>query len=344
MQETFEFRVVEDFANRLFSDDEGRMLASGQIRVIRMASSDARIPLVGKLQAEIRRDYDRSFFHGWNIDRQYSETELASAKAFRLWPTRSFEPSGESCGTIYDEVTACPNCGAGATQVSGLRLDLRKVPKGSDIARTIAGEIIVSQHLAEFLTDGEFKGIELRPVRHKARYEDDSLDLEALPSGRKVLDKAEAAGAPHPTGRFWVWLNRSKNLELYERVREEWVARKQKKRRSKSRAAPVWHQLIATATVDIVAPTRVGIDPFDDDTRGECRCPLGDTIGLNVLSEVWLSRRQFLNCDIARTTQFVGIRRGVLRPEPLLIISPRLQRALEENKVKGVHIDVAHLK
>jgi hypothetical protein len=343
MRETLELRVVEEFANCLFQDDEGRKLSSG-IRVIRMRPSDARIPLVGKLRTEIRRDYDRSFFHGWNIDRHYSEAELFAAEAFGLLVDHTFEPPGELCGTVYDESTACAKCGAGAIQASELSLDLRKVPRSRDVLRSIAGEIIVSQCLAELLIDGGFKGFELRPVRHKARYEDDPIDLCAVPGGQELLQRAEAAGVPHPTGAFWVWLNRSKNRKLYERLRREVAAKKRRKRREVADIAPVWHQLIATAVVEIVDPTRVGIDPFDDDARGDHRCPLGDTIGLNVLSELWLSQGSFSNTDVARTRQYVGTRRGLLRPEPLLVISPRLKRTLDKSDIKGFRVEVAHLR
>ena len=68
-------------------------------------------------------------------------------------------------------------------QVSDLRLDLRKVPKGKEIATTIANEIIVSQRLAERMTDAGLTGFELRPCGIKRRYGDDPLDLRQVPIG-----------------------------------------------------------------------------------------------------------------------------------------------------------------
>lgn len=344
MREVFEFRVDSDFADRLFSVDEGKNL--GSIRVIQMFADDPRFAQVGELQQTVHRESDRAFFYGWHISRRYTKRELDAAEVFTLWPTGTFEPPGELCGTVYDESVACPHCGGGAKQVSDLRLDLRKAPKSKDIARTIAGEVIVSQRMAELLTDGELKGFDLRQVRHKARYADDPFDLHEVPTGRRILQVAETFGAPHPTERFWVWLNRSENRELYEQAQKEHVALKNQSRSAKSKAAPVWYQLIATTSVQIVAPTRVGIDPFDDDSEGECRCPHGDTIGLNLLSELWVSQRDFANCngDIACTKQYVGVRRGLLRPQPLLVISPRLWRAMEEGEMKGFRVEVAYLK
>lgn len=228
MQATYEFRVNSDYADRLFRPDEGKEL--GSVRVIRISPDDSRFPEIGELSEEIDRETaGRAYFYaGWTIRYRCTQEELVRAKAFKLWPTHTFEPAGEECGTIYDESTACPHCGAGSTQVSDLRLDLRRVPNRKDLARTIAGEIVVSQRLAELLIDGKFKGVEVRPVRHKTRYEDDPLNLSEVPSGREILKKAEAADAPHPTGRFWVWLNRSENRGLYEQARKEHWALKHK--------------------------------------------------------------------------------------------------------------------
>src|SRR6266404_8854123 len=43
MRETYEFRVVEDFAGRLFRDDEGKKLGSGIVRLVQIASDDPRL-------------------------------------------------------------------------------------------------------------------------------------------------------------------------------------------------------------------------------------------------------------------------------------------------------------
>jgi len=348
MREIYEFRIPEKYADRLFDRDEGIRLGD-TVRKILLSGDDPRLPQVGKLDKAIcaqAKEPPRYFFAGWNVRYRYAKEELNAALALQLSITRTFEPAGEECGTVYDESTACPDCGAGATQTSALRLDLRKAPKNKDIAQTIASEIIVSQRLAELLTDNDLKGFELRQVRHKARYADDPFDLHEVASGREILQKAEAAGAPHPTGRFWVWLNRAENRVLSERAQKEYVELKRQARQLKGKPAPIWYQLVATTPVEIVSPTRVGINPFDDDEKGECRCPRGDTIGLNLLSELSVSRKDFKECaaDIARTRQYIGTRRGLLRPNPLLVISPKLWRILVENEVKGFSIEVAHLR
>jgi hypothetical protein len=115
------------------------------------------------------------------------------------------------------------------------------------------------------------------------------------------------------------------------------------------RSAPIpsWYELaIRSVPVAIVAPTRGGNDPFDGDVYGEYRCPRGDTIGLNLISELWLSRAEFERGkpDIAFSRERFGARRGLLRPQPELLISPRLRRALMERGLKGLRFEVAHLK
>ena len=42
--------------------------------------------------------------------------------------------------------------------------------------------------------------------------------------------------------------------------------------------------------------------------------------------------------------QFLGARRGLLRPERLMLISPRLRRLIEEERLKGFEFEVAYLK
>ena len=346
MREKYEFRVPEKHAGRLFSEDEGTRMGE-TVRKVFLFGDDPRLRQIGRLDREIRELADeppRYFFAGWNIERCYTKAELSTARLFTLFVKTTFEPAGEECGTEYNELTACPKCGAGAAQVSDLRLDLRKVPKTREIATTIAGEIVVSQRLAEKMIDAGLTGFELRPVRHKARYEDDPIDLHLLPTGREIIRRAEAAGDLHPTGRFWVWLNRAENRLLREQARQESAAMKAEGNRRSGEAMPVWHQLVVTSvTAEITPPTRVGINPFDDDPKGECRCPLGDLIGLNLLSEVSICAASRGHDDVVCSRQFIGVRRGLLRPCRVIVISPKFWTLIESENLKGVDIEVAHL-
>jgi hypothetical protein len=238
---------------------------------------DPRVRLLGDLDREFSKK-GRAFFTSWQIFRRYTRNEMEAAELFQLFIRSTFEPPGELCGTEYDESAACPHCGTGASQLTDLHLDVRRIPKKKDLAITIAGEMIISARLVEVLHKRGITGAEYRRVRHK-------------------------------TGA----------------VVEE------------------WRQLVVTSKpVDIVLPTRVGVTPFDLDEQGRHRCPLKHVVGLNRLSELWVKRTGYDGSDWVRTRQLIGDRRGVLRPEEQLLISPRLYRLLLELKVKRFEVEVAH--
>ena len=280
MREVCEFRVVEEFAPKLFAEKEGKRLGD-TVRKVELATDDPRFDRIGELQRETIAATGRSFFHGWNIRYFYSKAELAAARCFQLSVKAVFEPPGEKCGTVYDESEGCPLCRAGAEQVGPLFLNLNKIPKGKDFARTIADEIIVSRRAVDLFRQQGINGVDFGPVRHNS---------------------ASRYGS------------------------EDW-----------------FQLLVQSAKAEIVPPTRVGIDPFDDDLKGECRCPRGDLIGLNLLSEVSIKSETRGQADVGCTRQFIGTRRGLLRPRRLILISPKVWRLLESERLKGCEIEVAHL-
>ncbi len=280
MREIYEFRVVEDFASRLFGPDEGKDIGSRIVRLIELEADDPRLPKVGEMQKAIDQESGRAFFHGWQIRRKYTKPELEAASLFRVNAARVFEPAGEESGTVYDESTACPECGAGAQQVGPLFLPLKRIPKGKDFAETIAGEIIVSRRVVELFESHGVTGVEFEPVR-------------ITRDGQKSED---------------------------------------------------WFQFIVQSKeTEVVPPTRVGLEPFDDDPEGQCRCSRGDLIGLNLLSEVTINGTSRGNADIISSHQFIGARRGLLRPRRMMFISPKVWRLIESEKLKGVEIEVAHI-
>jgi hypothetical protein len=352
MREECEFRIHEEFAHLLFAPDEGVRLGDS-IRKVAIQTDDPRFPRIGVLRKKLKVTHNDSFFSGWTLTHRYGQKELAAAELFELMITAVFEPEGESCGTQYDYSAACPECGMPRTLVGDLRLDLRKVPKKKDIAATIADdEWIVSQRLAELMVDAKLTGFDLRPVRHKARYEDDPLDLSTVPSGRELLRRAEDAGCPHPTGRFWCWLNRPEQQELSVQATAEYVERCERRVRRGGKRLPAWHQLVITShPVPTLPPTRFGVDPFDDDPEGNYRCRYGHVAGLNLLSEVTVSREGWDGSDVCRTRELIGWpRRPGERayparvPAPVVLISPRFRELLVENNVKGFRTEVAYLR
>ncbi|MFY2556174.1 hypothetical protein ACN469_00865 [Corallococcus terminator] len=227
------------------------------------------------------RQQGQLFFAGWRILRHYSARELKSAELLKLGLEAVFEPSGEECGTGYDEATACTLCGAGARQVTDLSLDVRRIPKHAALARTLAHELIISARLADLWRERGITGVDFRPI------------LRAGTSAEPVKE---------------------------------------------------WSQLVLTAPpLDILPATLTGNDPFDLDEDNAQRCPKGHVVGLNVLSELSLRRGDYDGSDLTWTRQLVGMRSGVLRPHPLLLMSPKLHGLLAELKVKRLDVEVAHL-
>lgn len=345
MNEIYDFRIKEKFAPLLFAADEGTILSS-LVRKVVIKSSDPRFPKIGEFDIQIKRLNNEVFFYSWSCIRSYSSQELANAQLFRLVikPSSFFEPEGERCGTKYDDSKACPKCGADAAQVSELILDFRKIPKRKDVAATIArNEWIISQNLAEIMVDNKLVGFDLLPARHKADYEDDPFHLRRVPSGRALIEAAERAGCGPASHKFSAWMMGKEQRDLSNRAGQEYIALSQRKEAASAKIWPRWYQVLTTSSAPpMVPPTRFGMGPFDEDIEGRYRCPLGHTAGLNVLSEISVPRAAWDGSDICLTRQYVGNRRGVLRPERLILISPRFRSLLVEHKVQGVGFEAAH--
>ena len=47
------------------------------------------------------------------------------------------------------------------------------------------------------------------------------------------------------------------------------------------------------------------------------------------------------HCVVA-TTQFMRVRRGLLRPRPLVVVSQATRRLMVANRIKGFRVEVAH--
>ena len=102
------------------------------------------------------------------------------------------------------------------------------------------------------------------------------------------------------------------------------------------------YQLNVVGTpVELDSVTRAGSHPFDEDAYG--RCPRSHLVGLNLLSEVTVKAAKIPKNDILITRQMVGVRRGLLRPRPLLLFSPCGWLAVKKAKLKGLTVEVAHL-
>lgn len=127
-----------------------------------------------------------------------------------------------------------------------------------------------------------------------------------------------------------------------------------------------YYQITPVSYVDISSQTVFGINPFDlseadpprtfkrwrkngtaykDFFPGKIyKCPNGDNLGLNLLSEAYIKPAPFLdNTDFFASRQTVGLRQGVIRPRHLFFCSNRMMNLIKEYKLKGFKFEVAHI-
>lgn len=162
MKEVVELRIDYGYAHLLFKEDEGKNLGT-TVKIVKLTKDDPRYDQIPIIEQKVKKKYKEMFFYGWSIKRLYSKKELADAVLFHLMIETTFEPTGEECGTVYDETVACKLCGANRKQCGPLILKESSIPK-KDIVRTIAGEVVVSSRFASVLKQKGLKGVLLKPV------------------------------------------------------------------------------------------------------------------------------------------------------------------------------------
>lgn len=280
MKEIAEFRVPESYAKEFLPDDVGEKIMDFVRKIQTPVGSDLYTRIGRAYEIMLKRD-QRYFFLGWDIKRIYSKKELALADLLLIKISKTFEPAGIECGTVYNTQQICDICGAGIQQISELMLDLTSAPKNVNIARTISNEIIIDAKFASALHDANTTGYQLGTVHH--------------------------------IGQDTKSVNRT------------------------------WYQLICVSSVHVSSETKTGIGPFDEDINNEYRCKNGHTIGLDVLSEVSIKRESWDGSDIVVSKELLGVNRGLLRTYPLLIMSQRLYRLLQERDCRGFGVEVAHI-
>lgn len=206
MKELIELRVSEEHASLVFGPKEGKLLGSGLTRKVVIRSDDPRIPTIKAIHEELRKQRS-SLFGGAGIMRKYSDAEFDSAEIVSMMVCPLFEPAGEDCGTIYDETSACSECGTGAQQISELFLDLRTIPRSKDCAVSIAAvERVVSEHFVDLARQNGISGVELPEVHPRVGLK----SRKAAPKGKKwfqLLVTAAPADVISPTrfGRIPFW-------------------------------------------------------------------------------------------------------------------------------------------
>jgi len=274
MQEKVELRIYKKYAHLLLQPNEGKDL--GLYVSVEIPTNDPRFEKARLLTEEIRKRYNDFFFLYSEIKRKYSKKELDTATLLHLKIKAVFEPTGEECGTLYDETAACEICGANRKQASPLILKKGTIPK-KDIARTIGGEVVVSEKFVNAVRQRNLKGLQLSPI----------------------------------------------NVEKY-------------------------YQLTANTEIELAPNTIVGINLFDLSTSSEgeiYKCPKGDTIGLNLLSEPYVTDSPLIKeFDFFASRQKIGVKRGLLRPEPIYFCSQAFRKMIEEEKLSGFEFEIANIE
>lgn len=112
------------------------------------------------------------------------------------------------------------------------------------------------------------------------------------------------------------------------------------------RAAPLvwWQPWLTSHPVPAAAQTKFGTSIFADECQqDEYRCPNGPVVGLQLLSELYLTRAEWDGSDFVRTREYIGVRRGLLNPHQIVAVSQRARMIIESTRPKGIAFEVAHL-
>lgn len=108
--------------------------------------------------------------------------------------------------------------------------------------------------------------------------------------------------------------------------------------------SPFWKDpIVQDHAVRVCSPTHVGIDPFPSAQDESTRCPEGHLLGLNLVSEVHISAETRSDFDIAFTREYVGVRRGVIRPRQLLLVSQRIRALFMRHEITGYRLEIVHV-
>lgn len=104
-----------------------------------------------------------------------------------------------------------------------------------------------------------------------------------------------------------------------------------------------WYRPASTvALLEVSRPFRAGANPINGIDPPYGRCERGDTLGLNLLSELYVERLRQKCEPLYRTRQYFGHRMGLLRPAPKWVISSDVRQRIESAGLKGFKFEVVH--
>lgn len=98
----------------------------------------------------------------------------------------------------------------------------------------------------------------------------------------------------------------------------------------------------AGRAVDLHESTLVGENPFDEESEGACA--RGDVVGMSLISEARVRRRSYAGDDLVQTNELVGVRSGLLRPRPVVFLSPKAWATFGKASLRGFSVEVADLR
>lgn len=107
------------------------------------------------------------YIHSY-IERIYTKEEIDNADVLTLSIDATFEPTGEELGTKY--TFPCPECRIRKKLDEPLKINISKIPKKADIAKTIASdEWLVNQKVIDALVSSKFTGFTFESVKSVSR-------------------------------------------------------------------------------------------------------------------------------------------------------------------------------
>jgi hypothetical protein len=231
--------------------------------------------------------------------------------------------------------------------MSPLRVRLSRLPTRAEIAQSWAGETIISARLVSLLIDSGITGFGLGPVQRSRKGPEEPFSFSQTNSGRELLKLAEEQHVKYPSSEFYVWINGLQRRDLLQSAFKEHEIMTLEGRRTVGGTSSEWYQLFVVSNpVELGALNRFGNNPFDNDVECRQRCPLevrDHVLGLNLLSQVGVLSSHWDGSDFVCSRGFVGVRRGLSMPRPLLFISARLRELLVHNLIKGWTSEVVDL-
>jgi hypothetical protein len=254
LKAAIEYRIAEEHARSVFRPEEGRVV-SGAVRLVRLDADDPRVDELARIYSQHR---GRGFY-GWKLHHRSTPSEIRDAKLQLFQIKTGILPTGEECGTVYDDRDMCPLCGVGRVQESALRLRLTNAPKRSEIARTWGGEMIIAARVVRLLIDAGTAGWGLGPVQRSKRGQEEPFTLSETEPGRRLLSDAAAASIQYPSSAFYRWANEAAQRATFDEAVKEHESRKSPRRRLPGGTSSDWYQFFITSKpVDLSPVTRFG--------------------------------------------------------------------------------------